>query len=191
MSNSATLEPRCRVCQNDAIRDRVNSLLSKGLSLAAVARSVTKPEEPISVDSVRRHAKRHFPIQHFTGAIYHEIVKRRALEQQINLEEGVRSAVTPLAYFEAVMQQAFESLADNQAEVSIQAGLIAATRLQEATARTSPSLEEQVNQARIELDQITRAVREIVPKDMWQLIVERLKEDNPPEYPSEASSSGQ
>ena len=64
MTDAAVVESRCRVCRDNERRERVNSLLTQGLSFAAIARTVTGGGQAISVDSVRRHADRHFPVQH-------------------------------------------------------------------------------------------------------------------------------
>ncbi|MCT2098633.1 hypothetical protein M3E00_08505 [Dietzia cinnamea] len=152
----------------------MNSLLAQGLSFATIARTVTGDEEPISVDSVRRHADRHFPVQHVAGATYREILERRAREQQLHLDDGVRMALTPLAYFEAVMQRAFENLVRDSADVSIQAGLSAAAHLQEAATSSSDGME--IARMMVQMDEVINAVREVVPKEMWHLIAERLNE---------------
>ncbi|MEV8221572.1 hypothetical protein AB0P16_03790 [Dietzia maris] len=174
MTDAAVVEPRCRVCRDNERREKVNSLLAQGLGFAAIARTVTGEKEPISVDSVRRHADRHFPVQHVAGATYREILERRAREQQLHLDDGVRIALTPLAYFEAVMQRAFENLVGNTAEVTIQAGLSAAAHLQEAAASSVDGME--IARVMVQMDNVINAVREIVPQDMWHLIAERLKE---------------
>lgn len=174
MTGGAVVEPRCRVCREDGIREKVNSLLAQGLSFASIARAAARDADPLSADSVRRHADRHFPVQHVAGATYREIVERRAREQQLNLDEGVRTALTPLAYFETVMQRAFENLVSDSADVSIQAGLSAAAHLQEAA--TSSSDEMGIARMMVQMDEVINAVREVVPKEMWHLIAERLNE---------------
>lgn len=176
MPEAAVVEPRCRVCKHDDIRDRVNSLLSKGLSFAAIARAVPGTDEAVSVDSVRRHAERHFPVQHTAGTTYREILERRAREQQLDLDDGVRTALTPLAFFEAVMTRSFENLADDKVDVSIQAGLSAAAHLQQAAASSSDGME--IARVMVQMDQVIRAVKETVPEEIWPEIVERLQRDD-------------
>lgn len=174
MNDTAILEPRCRVCRDDDVRGLVNSLLAKGMNYAAIARSVPATDEGISVDSIRRHAERHFPVQHTAGTTYREILERRTREQQLDLEDGVRTALTPLAYFEVVMQRAFENLVDDNADVSIQAGLSAAAHLQQAAESSSDDME--IARIMVRMDEVINAVREVVPKEMWHLITERLSE---------------
>ena len=175
MTDAAVVEPRCRVCRDDETRETVNSMLAQGLSFAAIARSVSGGDEAVSEDSVRRHADRHFPVQHVAGATYREILERRAREQQLNLDDGVRTALTPLAYLEAVMQRAFENLVDGNAEVSIQAGLSAAAHLQEAAASLDGM---EIARIMVQMDQVINAVRDTVPEDMWPEIVERLQRND-------------
>ena len=39
VANGFHREPRCRVCRNDAVREKVNELLARGASYAQVARA--------------------------------------------------------------------------------------------------------------------------------------------------------
>ena len=70
------LEPRCRVCRNDELRRKVNSLLASGASYAFIVRSLAEdnarldPCDQVTVDSVRNHAGRHFPVQNVAQATY-------------------------------------------------------------------------------------------------------------------------
>ena len=84
--------------------------------------------------------------------------------------------MTPLAYFEAVMQRAFENLVSDSADVTIQAGLSAAAHLREAAASSSDGME--IARVMVQMDQVIRAVRETVPEDLWPEIVERLKDED-------------
>lgn len=77
MSTETFIEPRCRVCTDEDSRAIVNDLLAKGHTFAAIARAVASSTEPLSVDSIRRHAERHFPIQDAARATYREIIERR------------------------------------------------------------------------------------------------------------------
>ncbi len=181
MNDAAVVEPRCRVCKDDDIRDRVNSMLAQGLSYAAIARAVGGADEAISADSVRRHADRHFPVQHVAGATYREIIDRRAREQQLNLNDGVRTALTPLAFFETVMTRSFENLVSDNADVSIQAGLSAAAHLQEAAAGSAEDMS--LADIMVKQDRVIRAVREFVPEELWPQMVARIEdEDDHPDF---------
>lgn len=179
MHSEPFIEPRCRICRDDEIRQRVNNLLARGLSYAAIARAVGGEDQSVSVDSVRRHSDRHFPVQDAARATYREIIERRAREQQVDFVEGLGTALTPAAFFEAVVQKAHQQLVEDRTEVGVQAGLTAAVKLQELASQSVEN--HSVAEMMIQTDQIIRAVREAVPEDLWPAIVERLEaEDNHP-----------
>ena len=54
----------------------------------------------VTIDSVRNHCERHFPVQHVARATYREILERRAQENQIDFVKGVATALLPMAFFE-------------------------------------------------------------------------------------------
>src|SRR6516165_1675518 len=66
----------------------------------------------VTIDSIRNHASRHFPVQNVAKATYREIVERRAQEAQIDFVNGVLTALTPVAFYEVVMNEAFRRLMD-------------------------------------------------------------------------------
>ena len=78
------LEPRCRVCKNDALRRKVNDQLSVGASYAQIVRALGEDNakldkrDRVTVDSIRNHCGRHFPVQNFAKATYREILECRA-----------------------------------------------------------------------------------------------------------------
>jgi hypothetical protein len=112
------LEPRCRVCRNDDMRTKVNELLAVGRSYAAIVRAVEADNavldsrDRVTIDSVRNHTRRHFPVQDAAKATYRQILERRAEQNGIDFANGVTTALTPMAFFEVVMLKAFESLID-------------------------------------------------------------------------------
>ena len=134
--NGFHLEPRCRVFRNDQMREKVNDLLATGASYAQIVRALgednvqlTKRDQ-VTIDSVRNHTVRHFPVQQVARATYRDILERRARENQVDFVNGVGTALTPLAFFEVVMNKAFKSLVDDRTEVSVETGLRAAEKLQ-------------------------------------------------------------
>ncbi len=134
--NGFPLEPRCRVCRNDVLRKKVNDLLASGASYAMVLRALGEDNKKldkrdrVTVDSVRNHFGRHFPVQQTAHATYREILERRARENQVDFVEGVVIALTPMAFYEVVMAKGFRTLVDDGTEVSVETGLRAAEKLQ-------------------------------------------------------------
>ena len=112
--NGIPLEPRCRVCRNDEVRQKVNDLLSGGASYAMVLRTLEQDNaklderDRVTIDSIRHHTKRHFPVQNVARATYRAILERRAKANGVDFVEGVTTALTPIAFFETVMVKSYE-----------------------------------------------------------------------------------
>src|SRR5699024_12824189 len=136
MHSEPFIEPRCRICRDDEIRQQVNNLLARGLSYAAIVRAVDAGDEAVSVDSVRRHSDRHFPVQDAARATYREIIERRAREQQVDFVDGLGTALTPIAFLEAVVLKAHQQLVKDEVEVGVHAALTAAVKLQELASQS-------------------------------------------------------
>jgi hypothetical protein len=102
-------EPRCRVCRDNEVRQKVNDMLATGASYAMVLRALGDDNakrdkgDRVTIDSVRNHASRHFPVQQVARATYREILERRAQENGVDFVNGLATALTPLAYCEVVM----------------------------------------------------------------------------------------
>ena len=72
-TNGFYLEPRCRICRNDQVRTKVNDLLATGASYAMVLRALgddnakLEKGDQVTIDSIRNHTARHFPIQNVSA----------------------------------------------------------------------------------------------------------------------------
>ena len=134
--NGFHLEPRCRVCRNDVLRKKVNDMLASGASYAMVLRALSErnnkldKRDRVTIDSIRNHCGRHFPVQNVAKATYREILERRAKANGVDFVEGVATAITPIAFFETVMVKSYENLVDSNTKVDVHTGIVAAGRLQ-------------------------------------------------------------
>ncbi len=85
-------EPRCRVCRNDEMRKKVNDLLASGASYAMIVRALAANNaeldkcDRVTIDSIRNHCARHFPVQNVAKATYREILERRAKANGVDFE---------------------------------------------------------------------------------------------------------
>lgn len=178
--NGFHLEPRCRICRHDGMRRKVNQMLATAVPYAGIVRALSTDNagldkcDQITVDSVRTHAAKHFPVQNVAHAAYRDIVERRAQENRIDFVQAVATALTPLAYFEVVMNKAFRSLVDDGTEVSVETGLRAAEKLQSVFDGRERGTE--VLELKVQLGWIQTAVKSVVPEGMWGEIVEKLEE---------------
>jgi hypothetical protein len=134
--NGFHLEPRCRICRNDQVRKKVNDMLATGASYAMVLRALGEDNaeldkcDRVTVDSIRNHTARHFPVQNVAKATYREILERRAKANGVDFVEGAATALTPIAFFETIMVKSYETLVDSDTKVDVNTGIVAAGRLQ-------------------------------------------------------------
>jgi hypothetical protein len=174
------LEPRCRVCRNDLVRRKVNDMLAAGAGYAFIVRALGDDNagcdrrDLVTIDSVRRHCERHFPVQQVARATYREIVERRARENQVDFVKGVATALLPVTFYEVAMNKAFHTLVDDRTEVSVETGLQAAAKLQSVLAGGERDTE--VLELKVALAQTRAAVRAVVPQSMWPAIIAKLEE---------------
>lgn len=141
----------------------------------AAENSELDEQDRVTVDSVRNHTARHFPVQDAARSTYREILERRARENQIDFESGVENAVTPMALLETVMVKGYQALVGSEAPVSLSAAMSAAVRLQEVMETRGGSTD--VADAMLKLDRIMHAVKSTVPPELWPEILEKMRED--------------
>ena len=168
------------MCRNDLVRKKVNDMLAAGASYAYHRARPRRRQRQldqrdlVTIDSVRNHCERHFPVQQVAQATYRDILERRAQENQVDFVEGVATALLPVTFFEVVMNKAFRTLVDDRTEVSVETGLRAAEKLQSVLDGRERGTD--VLELKVQLGQIGEAVRAVVPQSMWAAIVEKLEE---------------
>ena len=176
--NGFHLEPRCRICRNDQLRTKVNAMLASGLSYAMILRALQNDNDQldmrdrVTIDSIRNHTKRHFPVQNVAKATYRRILERRAQENGVDFVKGVATAITPMAFYETVMVKGYETLVDSDTEVDVSTGMIAAGRLQAL-------LESRASGTRIaeilaQMGSIINAIHSTVPEELWPEILRKI-----------------
>ena len=168
------------MCRNDVLRKKVNDMLATGSSYAMIVRALAADNaeldkcDRVTIDSVRNHCGRHFPVQNVANATYREILERRARENGVDFVEGVATALTPMAFFEVMMNKASAPWWTIDTEVSVETGLRAAEKLQSVLDGRDWGTE--VLELKVQLGKIGEAVRSVVPQSMWAAIVEKLEE---------------
>jgi hypothetical protein len=119
------------------LRTKVNDLLTTGASYAMVLRALgddnakLEKGDQVTIDSIRNHTARHFPVQQVARATYREILERRAKENSVDFIEGVATAITPLAVLETIMVKGYQTLIDEHTSVSYRDAMDAALKLNE------------------------------------------------------------
>jgi hypothetical protein len=176
--NGLPLEPRCRVCRNDELRQKVNDLLASGASYAMILRTLEQDNakldkrERVTIDSIRQHTKRHFPVQNVAKATYRRILEQRAQQNSVDFVNGVATAITPMAFYETVMVKGYETLVDSGTEVDVSTGMVAAGRLQALIdSRASGT---RIADLMAQLGRIIEVVHSTVPEELWPEILRKI-----------------
>ena len=176
--NGFHVEPRCRVCRNDAIRRKVNEMLTTGASYAMVLRALAgendrvDKRDQVTIDSIRNHTSRHFPVQNAAKATYRAILEHRAKENAVDFVNGVSTAITPMAFLETVMAKSYETLLDSDTKVDVSTGVVAANRLQALI--DSRAGQANMIEMWVKMDRIINAVHSLLPKELWPEMLRML-----------------
>ena len=120
------------------------------------------PHDRVTIDSIRHHTTRHFPVQNVARATYRGILERRAQENGVDFVKGVATAITPMAFYETVMVKGYETLVDSGTTVDVNTGMIAAGRLQALI--ESRDYDHELLVMKVQMAQICDAVKSTVPQ---------------------------
>lgn len=171
-------EPRCHVCRSEPVRVQVNAMLASGSSYAQIVRAVAADgTDEVSLDSVRNHANKHFPVQNVAQAAYREIVERRATQNQIDFVNGLATAITPIAFLETMMLKGFQNMVRDDTEVSPELGLKAAEKLHKAIGPDDTGAK--MLDMWVKMGRVIDVVKATVPESIWPEIAARLEEPGP------------
>ena len=155
-------------------------MLATGASYAMVVRALGEDNaklakcDRVTIDSVRTHSAKHFPVQNVAKATYRQILERRAKANGVDFVKGVATAITPWAFYEVVMAKSYETLVDSDTKVDVNTGIVAAGRLQSLIDSGDDGRE--LLLLKVQLGWIQTAVKSIVPQEMWGEIADKLEE---------------
>jgi len=133
--------------------------------------------DQVTIDSIRNHAARHFPVQQVVRATYREILERRAKENSVDFIEGVATAITPLAVLETVMVKGYQTLVDEDTTVSYRDAMEAALKLNEITRKDEGAHERA--QTLADMGRIIEVVRTFIPSERWPDVQAALRSEAP------------
>src|SRR6476660_4590280 len=131
----------------------------------------------VTIDSIRNHTARRFPVQQVARATYREILERRAKENSVDFIEGVATAITPLAVLETVMVKGYQSLVDEGTTVSLRDAMEAALKLNEISRKDEGAMD----RARMlaDMGRIIEVVRTFIPAERWPDVQAALRGETP------------
>ena len=128
--------------------------------------------ERVTIDSIRNHTVRHFPVQNIAKATYRRILERRAQENGVDFVKGVATAITPMAFYETVMAKGYETLVDPGTTVDVNTGMIAAGRLQALIESRASGT--RIADLRVRIGRIIDAIHSTVPEELWPEILRKV-----------------
>ena len=158
-------------------------MLAAGLSYAMILRALQKDNDQldkrdrVTIDSIRNHTARHFPVQNVARATYRRILERRAQENGVDFVQGVATAITPMAFFETVMAKGYETLVDPDTKVDVNTGMVAAGRLQ-ALIESRASSNKMVGMW-AQMNRIIEVVQSMVPQELHEELLQRIEWQGP------------
>ena len=177
-----TPEPRCKVCKQEdtGLTSVVNKLLAAGESYKSVLQDIDvfnselDEKDKVTYASIRNHHKKHFATHNTAAAVYRRILEKRAADADVDFVEGVKNAVTPLAYLESMMVKGYQAVTEDIPTVDPELGMKAAIQLHNLT-QTGP--EEDVQDLIFRTNRLIEIVRETVPVTYWDQIVKRIEQE--------------
>ena len=176
------VDHRCRVCEDDTVRRLVNKMLTSGMSHRMVFLFINDSinparkkadKRPITQRIIKHHDQNHLDFEAPARRVWRQLTQKRAAELGKDIENGIHSIVTPLAYMDVTMQRGFEDLIDPDTKVEHTAGAAAARFLAEWEHKTKGEQEHAEMMA--QLNTIIGAVKDTVPPEMWDTIVAKVK----------------
>jgi len=172
------VEPRCRICRDQQVRQLVNELLSHGHGCASIVRilepvNAARPGNRQITDAcVRKHRKRHFDLQAPASAVWRRVLEDRAAESQAAFEDGVAGPLNAASYLDVMMHKGYETLVDENTVISPQEGAWAAKQLHELTRQDAGV--EKMAEMHVRMNRIIDAFREL-PEEYQQMIFDKLE----------------
>lgn len=172
-------EPRCKVCRQDdtGLTKLVNKLLAAGEPYQSILRDIEvfndelDEKSKVTYSSIRTHHKRHFATDSAAAAVYRRILEKNAADAEIDFIDGVKNAVTPIAYLETMMNKGYREMVTREGNVDPETGMKAALKLHELTQETP---EENLQELVHKTNRLIEIVRETVPVSYWDEIVRKI-----------------
>jgi len=172
--------PQCKVCKaGDAVRKVVDSLLLAPKNYREVLEHVRPLEEElgipvkdrISYDSIRNHQKNHLP---FDKQIVRQIVEKRAAEKNRKILEDSGRLLTEEAFLEVLVSKGWNDIVEGRQVPNVAQTIYAMEQLSKLEKANQESYRPEV--LLHQLNTIIQAMREVLPPDMRDKVLDRISE---------------
>jgi hypothetical protein len=158
-------EPRCLVCQHKK-RKLIDKYLARGTGYTDLERTFG-----VSRRSISNHDKNHLNLE---DAAIRAIVAQEAQGlSQADFEEGVRGILRRKVYMETAVKKAMDQLLSGDVVVEPRDALAIIEKLDKLENEHTDAM---VAQMRLELASYIEAMKQIVPSDLWDKVLNRTQE---------------
>jgi len=162
-------ESRCHVCKSQ-YRKAIDRMIAMGTSYVEISRIFSNEEETMDRRSIANHAEKHL---NYEEAAIRRIVEQEAQEAQQNVEDGIQGALTRRVYLNVGLQKALEALLTGEAMVEPKDAIAIIQLLDKLDSQSEGAALEEM---RVQFQAFVQAIRELLPPDKWQAILDRTKE---------------
>lgn len=159
---------KCKVCQS-TYRDQIERLIVYGMSQAEVIRHMEQIGETISKKSMSGHLHNHMTMH---DAAVRRMVEKQAEKQFDNIEQVADNLLTNRAMLEVMRQKAFKAIVDDSVQIEPDTALKIIDKLTADDARLHA---ERVDEMVMEMNTLTKTMKQIVPESMWKKIAEQFR----------------
>ena len=163
------VESRCNVCKSQ-YRKAIDKMIAMGTSYVEISRIFSTEEKSIDRRSISTHAEKHL---NYEEAAIRRIVEREAQEAQQDIEEGVQGALTRRVYLNVGLQKALEGLLSGESIVEPKDAIAIIQLLDKLDGQAEGAALEEM---RVQFQAFVQAIREELPPEAWQKILDRTKE---------------
>lgn len=159
------IEKRCKCCTSP-FRNIIDRMLVIGLSYKTIADEFE--HEGISRQNITNHHKKHITYQ---DRAIREILEEEARRVVENVDEVKTSLVTSRGFMQTMLMKSYQMMLDNSLKMEAR-DVIQMINLMEKMNEDSATVEKE--ELMREFNLFVRAVKTIIPQDMWNLIVYEL-----------------
>lgn len=171
------VEPKCLVCKSPH-RHLVDQMLVAGLTFSEIERQFEFAG--LKRRSIAGHKEKHLGYE--DAAIRH-VIEEQAVAAQRNFEEGTSRLVTKNAYLEVALQKAYDALIKDITIVEPKDAVKVIEMLQKLQEQSQGAA---IDELRQQFNWFMQSVKETVPKNQWETIVDRTEQlagRKPPSLP--------
>jgi len=166
------VEPRCKVCQH-AYRNIIDRMLVLGVSYNQIELEfASEGDNPVHRKNLSNHHKKHMT---YEDRAIREVLEEEAKRIVENVDELKTTLVTSRGFMQTMLMKSYTMMMDGTLKTEAR-DVIQMINLMEKMNEDSATIEKE--ELMREFNLFAKAVKNIVPSEMWNLIVQELQRLN-------------